>query len=311
MSDTSKYGLSASFLKNIALVTMFIDHLGAIVVFTLERVLHPEYGEAGRYNAYFRMIGRLSFIIFAFLLVEGLIYTSDRKKHLIWLLAGAAVSEIPFDLAESSKVFDPWYQNIFFTLSVGFAVIWALDVIRNEDGRRRSGSPRGRDEGSSRNSTDRRGNIGCIPAQALVIAAGLIVSELIRCDYGCMGVGLIIVFYYFRWNRLLFFAALAESFIGFVITDSVGVFAGRLMRSTQTGTAYQWPTISKFLNIMAGNIETRLIYNIPWTAAALLLILWYNGEKGRGLPKLFYYLFYPAHLLLLSGAVWWIMKTVI
>ncbi|MBQ7636982.1 MAG: hypothetical protein IJS80_06705 [Lachnospiraceae bacterium] len=36
---------------------------------------------------------------------------------------------------------------------------------------------------------------------------------------------------------------------------------------------------------------------------AVLLICFYNGSKGRQLPKAFYYLFYPVHLLLLYFAV--------
>ncbi|MBP5332482.1 MAG: hypothetical protein J6Y89_11600 [Lachnospiraceae bacterium] len=35
---------------------------------------------------------------------------------------------------------------------------------------------------------------------------------------------------------------------------------------------------------------------MPGIIVALLLILCYNGTKGRQLPKAFYYLFYPVHL---------------
>ena len=34
---------------------------------------------------------------------------------------------------------------------------------------------------------------------------------------------------------------------------------------------------------------------------AFVFIYFYNGKKGKQLPKAFYYLFYPLHLLLLYG----------
>ncbi len=54
---------------------------------------------------------------------------------------------------------------------------------------------------------------------------------------------------------------------------------------------------------LVGWAEYRLAYNIPGIAVALVLIRFYNGKKGRQLPKAFYYLFYPVHLLILYAAV--------
>jgi hypothetical protein len=47
-----------------------------------------------------------------------------------------------------------------------------------------------------------------------------------------------------------------------------------------------------------------LAYNLQMEAAgivALPLIFVYNGNKGRQLPKAFYYLFYPIHLLMIAA----------
>ncbi len=49
--------------------------------------------------------------LFAFLLVEGLKYTTSFGKYFLRVLGLAVVSEIPFDLAMSGKVFDWSSQN--------------------------------------------------------------------------------------------------------------------------------------------------------------------------------------------------------
>ena len=64
-----RYG--RNFLKITALLTMLIDHIGC--VFLMER------GDV-IYKA-FRAVGRISFPIICFMLVEGFIHTHSRKKY--------------------------------------------------------------------------------------------------------------------------------------------------------------------------------------------------------------------------------------
>ncbi len=98
-------------LKIIALTTMFIDHYGAI--FQSETDI-------------FRIIGRISFPIYCFMLVEGYFHTSNVKKYSTRLLLFAFISEIPFDLAFYNKI-SFTHQNIFFTLFIGLITIYVID----------------------------------------------------------------------------------------------------------------------------------------------------------------------------------------
>ena len=91
--QTQRRGISADTLKWIALITMFIDHIGASV---LEKI--PQYTTVDwvfQLNFTLRLIGRISFPIYCFLLVEGFFMTRSQKKYALNLFVFALVSEIP------------------------------------------------------------------------------------------------------------------------------------------------------------------------------------------------------------------------
>lgn len=99
-------------LKLLALITMIIDHVGAI--------FYPQY-------PVLRIIGRLAFPIYAYLLAEGYAHTKNLKSYGLRLLAFALISEIPFDYAFFGKL-ELTHQNIFFTLFLGLLAIWFIDT---------------------------------------------------------------------------------------------------------------------------------------------------------------------------------------
>ncbi len=119
-------GLTASTLKWIAFLTMLTDHIGYAILHPLCFSGHPEL-----YNFYqvLRCIGRIAFPIFIFQLVEGFVHTRCKWKYALRLFVFCFVSEIPFDLAFYKVVFYWSYQNVFFTLFLGFIVIWGMDEI--------------------------------------------------------------------------------------------------------------------------------------------------------------------------------------
>lgn len=130
---SSKRGVSGSTLKIMAVISMLIDHIGGVLILMgiyYKLIPHPEnigIGCIPNLNTIYlimRAIGRIAFPIFCFLLVEGYVHTSNKKKYALRLFIFALISEIPFNLAFGNKVFIPASRlnNVFFTLFLGICV---------------------------------------------------------------------------------------------------------------------------------------------------------------------------------------------
>ncbi len=94
-------------LKWIAIITMTVDHIGV--------VLYPEFNVL-------RFIGRLSFPLFAYLLILGMESTRNIRYYFTRLFIFALISQVPFFLAIDYGPFES--LNIFFTLSFGLLFIY-------------------------------------------------------------------------------------------------------------------------------------------------------------------------------------------
>lgn len=120
--------LTGYHLKLIALITMLIDHIGA--------VLFPQI-------ALLRIIGRVSFPLYAFLAAEGCRYSRDRGRYALRLGIFALVSEIPYDLALHPEFLERgqigmnflFQTNILYTLFFAAAGIHIFEVLRHRSWR--------------------------------------------------------------------------------------------------------------------------------------------------------------------------------
>ncbi len=220
--------LNALQLKWIAIITMTIDHTGA--------VLFPGVPE-------FRYIGRIAFPIFCFLLVEGFFHTHNVYRYMLRLGAFALIAEIPYDLAFRQTVLEYGHENVFFTLLIGMGMMCLLE----------------------------RGK--AVLEKGIWMLLAMWAAEVLHTDYSWKGVLLIAVFYFLREKKCL-----------------------KLIAGAAWNFLWNWQ-IQGF------------------GAAAMLPLALYSGEKGESLlvkrfgskkdlagviSKYFFYVFYPAHLLMLA-----------
>ncbi len=102
--------LSSSTLHIIAMISMLIDHVGAVVYPNIE---------------WMRIAGRLAFPIYCFMLAEGFRHTSSAPKYLQRLLIFGLISEIPFDMAFYHVPY--WnHQNVYWTLSISLITLMLI-----------------------------------------------------------------------------------------------------------------------------------------------------------------------------------------
>ncbi len=238
--------INTFWLKIIAIVCMTIDHIGLC----LGLDYHGSYSLSGfmsldTYNLC-RMIGRLAFPIFCYLIVEGLIYTKSTFNYCLRLFIFAFISQVPFSLMTRGVPFDIYkHLNVYFTLALGLITIAAIDYCKAQE---------------------KRGIIKK-PIFVLLSAVAIICTtsfaDSIQTDYAGFGVLVIVIFYIFRDRPLLTYIALYLA-------------------------TYYMSTNSQMYSL--------------W---AMVPILLHNHKKGPSM-KYFFYVYYPAHMLILYFISTWI-----
>ncbi|MCL1846143.1 MAG: conjugal transfer protein TraX [Defluviitaleaceae bacterium] len=266
--------MNAFTLKIIALVAMFIDHIGIVM---------PEFFGLSPGMNIFRVIGRVSFPIFVYLIAEGFRHTKSPEKFLLRLGAFAVISQIPFDLAFNAQINFLADTNIFYTLFLGGAAIFAYDYIargeRSEPYPRHRGhvsrATRSLKTGDSEFPKGWRGLVAFLPACAF-----LILAEVFSADYGGYGVAFIFFMYLIKplkWRL----AAMASLCLWQYEGTIRAIFEGH-------------------------DVPAIFIWMIPVTLIPVVFFALYNGKRGPGLKWLFYAA-YPAHLLILFAVVSWVL----
>ena len=166
--------LSGSALKMIAVITMLIDHIGAVLLSMYQpaqKILFTLFGREYTVYLIFRDIGRAAFPIFCFLLLEGFRHTRSRFLYGRNLLLFALLSEIPWNLMFTNTLRYE-RQNVFFTLFLGYLAFCAIEYFQTRPS-----------------------------MQLLCILGLLVVSIFLKADYGWRGYIFLLIMYYMRDDK--------------------------------------------------------------------------------------------------------------
>ncbi len=274
-TTTANKGISGFALKYIALFSMVLDHI------------HYFFGFTGRIPIWFSWVGRIAAPLFLFCLVEGFIHTHDRKKYFLKIYVIAVIMgliQFGFYNVLSGFVRGDGFIPANAMLSsfvILMVVMQGMDMIAHK-------------------KIFRGLLLALVPILLPYIfnlavymplmnsgnSTGLFFANLINysvlplhtfiVDGGTMTLigGMILFgFSYLRNKKIRIYAYLVfELFVGFVL---VGLMMGGLNLEVLFFEAYEWMSI----------------FAVP-------LMLCYNGERGKGNAKFFYF-FYPAHVYIL------------
>ena len=78
----------------------------------------------------FNYLENQKFVTDKFFLVEGFFKTRNRLRYLLYLIVFGIISEVPFDLCQSAVIFQPYSNNVMFTLALTLVMIWIIDKLR-------------------------------------------------------------------------------------------------------------------------------------------------------------------------------------
>lgn len=123
----------------------------------------------------FRIIGRLSFPIFAWLAANGARHTRNRFKYSGRLLAAAFLTQPFYYLANLQAGNNDIHLNIFFTLFLGLLAIFVVEKFK------------------------------LVVLKVISVLVIVILAIIAQVDYGAMGVLSIIFFYVFYKSKLFAF----------------------------------------------------------------------------------------------------------
>ena len=175
--------LSSNQLKVIAMVSMLIDHIGLMLIgngklygynnalFSYVIILDSAKPWLMFYR-FCRVLGRISFPIYTFCIVEGFIRTRNLFKYFLRLLLLAVLSEIPFNLMVYNKFICFDGQNVIWLYIVGILAMAAMKKLNNN------------------------------PFAVVIFSAiAMVAAHFLRVDYDYGGMLLLMLIYIFRYDK--------------------------------------------------------------------------------------------------------------
>ncbi len=208
------------------------------------------------------MFGRIVFPIFLFLSAEGFHYTSNRLKYMARLLLGFWAMNLGNHLISRSFPMDDVmvFNNIFGAFFLATFVMYCIEGYK---------------------------------AKRWLTSTVLLLIPLI------------IAIPFFVWmttgNGSPLSMYLVQIFPSYLTVEGgyVGVLLGAAFYLFREKRSWQFLSLALVALLTTGFDFSHLLQNYQWMMVfAIVPLLFYNGQKGRG-DKYFFYCFYPAHIYVL------------
>lgn len=224
MDDKFKFAvLNGNVLKFIALIAMTTDHVGSF--------LFPDI-------TVLRIIGRIAYPIFAFMIAEGCFYTKHKYRYFFEVLGIGALCQIVYFV-----VFHSLYMNVMIVFAFSILIIFTIQKARET----------------------RSSGFAILAASLIGLAYFLSVNlpvwvKGLEFDYGFVGIVLPVVIYMLPDFKMKIF-----------------VFIGGLI-------------------VLAISLDSNIQF---WALLSIPLLILYNGKRGKLKIKHFFYIYYPAHMVVI------------
>lgn len=258
-------GLSGTSLKFIALFLMTLDHI------------HYFFGFTGVIPDAFSMLGRLAAPLFLFCVVEGFAHTHDRRRYFLRMYAlSVLMTGMMFIIARYFRREDGFFpQNGMMTTFTLLIIIWqGIDWLHN-----------------------RRFARGILAIALPLIWPVGISAVLMRVPSGNAVVQVVLMSIVPTWNLSpdATISMLVMGILMYLLRNRRGVQVAVFAVATMVyEMVYKGMLISRMMPDFVPMQMVTMYYEWMGVFAAPLMLC-YNGQRGRGLKRLFY-AFYPAHV---------------
>lgn len=221
-------------------------------------------------NTLFRIIGRIAFPIFCFSLAQGFLKTSNFKKYALRLAFWALIAQIPYSLLLGKR------GSVILTLLIGLLCLKLYDY-------------------STSSNPDLNPKLKSY--SGLIVVGLIILSDLLRCDYGSYGIVTIFIFYkYLKPN-----AKEKHSNSGF----------SKYINNNKKSLVITISSLNLIMCLISAlsTLNLQNFFNLQlYSLLALPLILNCNNKKGKFKLKYLFYIFYPVHLSIIYVIKYYILN---
>lgn len=270
--------LNSFWLRIIAIITMVIDHLAlALGLFSFLDTSSTLYW-------ILRIVGRISFPLFALGIVEGMIHTKNKEKYLLRLLGMLILVSLGIYLITGVfKLTTYTTGNIFIDLFLGALIIYFLSF------------------------KNKMSILSLIPISITILLQFPNNPNFLKCGYSFYGITMIVLLYLGYLSGCYFAKLKANKYL--------------MNYEDYKLTSYYQGDINNMYALMI--VLTNIIFYIiclyfpyfdrilvmsvqDYSIISIIFVILYNGKQGYNSKwfKIFNYLFYPLHLIIIFGLLY-------